>query len=76
MSSTLKMEPSSRGKESLPTGLKWILQKKFGGVINNERMTLEDINYVKALIDAEIDGAKVLLEYLERHEEIILDEEF
>lgn len=76
MSSTLTMEPNSRKKEVLPTGLKWVLQKKYKGTIYDRTMDESDIPYIKALIDAEIEGAQELLDFLEKHESITLNEEF
>jgi hypothetical protein len=76
MSSTLKMEPANRKKKSLSYELKKVLQKKFGGIISHQLINMSDLSYIKALVDMEIEGSSDLLEYLEKHEEIILDEEF
>lgn len=76
MSSTLKVEPANREKKSLPTGLKWVLQKKYKGVIHNQLMNLSDLPYLQALVDSEIEGAQELINFIEKHEEVILTEEF
>ncbi len=76
MGSTLTVEPSNRKKKSLPYELKKTLQKKFGGVISIQTMDENDLSYLKALIDCDIDGAKDLYEYIEKNGEVILNEEF
>lgn len=76
MSSTLTIEPSKRKKRNLPNDLKFALRKKFGGTISNQKMDCSDLSYISALIDMEIAGAFELKEYIEKYEEIILDEEF
>lgn len=76
MSSRLTIEPTNRKKKFLSYEMKIILQKKFGGVIHDETMDLKDLGYVQGLIDAEIPGAKLLYEFIDRNEEILLNEEF
>lgn len=76
MSSTLTMEPRIRKKNYLPYELKIILQKRNGGCISNLNMDLGDLSYVRALMDCEIPGSQELYDYLQKHDEIILDEEF
>lgn len=76
MSSTLTVEPANRKKKNLSFELKLILQKRYNGCIHHKFMDLSDVGYVKGLVDAEIKGSAELLEYLEKYEEINLNEEF
>jgi hypothetical protein len=76
MSSTLTIQPANRKKNSLPTELKWILQKKFNGIIHNRLMDRSDLSYLEALKDSDIDGAEELINFIEKYEEVILNEDF
>jgi hypothetical protein len=76
MSSTLKVEPANRRKKSLSTELKFVLQKKYKGVIYNKLMDLSDLPYLQALVDSGVEGAQELIDYIGKYDEVILNEEF
>lgn len=76
MSSTLTIEPALRKKTILPYDLKKILQKRFKGVVSEILITIDDVSYFKALVDSEIDGAELVIEFIEKYGECILDERF
>jgi hypothetical protein len=76
MSSTLKIEPANRKKQSLSYELKSCLQKKYGGLITDQIMNISDLPYLKGLLDAGVEDAKIVLDMIEKYDEVILDEEF
>ena len=76
MSSTLYWEPVKPKKgKSLETGLKWILQKKYGSPINVE-LGEADIPYLQGLADADTKDAQKLIDAIEEYGRIELREEF
>jgi len=76
VSSTLKVEPEGRKKQSLPYELKKVLQKRCGGVIHQIKMDESDIPYLSGLRDSEVLGAEELIEYIHKYSSVILNEEF
>jgi len=76
MSSTLTVEPENRKKKTLPYELKLILQKHTSGVICHYEMNHSDLPYLKGLRDADVPGADELIEFIEKHETVILNEQF
>ena len=62
--------PVKAKNRSLPTGLKWALQKRFNFPL---RFDLNDLNYMQGLIDCEIDGSQELYDLIVEHEEIELN---
>ncbi len=76
MSSTLTVEPAFRKKTQLSYELKKALQKRFGGVISNRNMSFSDESYLEGLLDAGIEDAQIILDMIEKYEEITLDEQF
>lgn len=76
MSSTLTVEPANRKKHNLPFELKKALQKKFEGVVCQMMMDSSDISYLNALVDLDIPGAFELIQFIEKYDQVILNEEF
>ncbi len=76
MSSIFTIEPRQRKKKTLSFELKKTFQKKFGGVVSSRILDRSDIQYIQALIDLEIPDAEIILEYIEKYDEVIIDEEF
>jgi hypothetical protein len=75
MSSRLTMEPKIREKVKLSYDLKSALRKRFG-CVESKLFDKSDISYLKGLYDAGIEDAKIVIDYIQIFEEIILDEEF
>jgi hypothetical protein len=76
MSSTLYWEPVKPKKgKSLDTGLKWILQKRYGSPVQVE-LDDGDIPYLQGLADANTEGAQTLIDAIEKYGRIELREEF
>jgi hypothetical protein len=76
MSSTLVYRPIGGGK-SLPDGIKIALRKKNGGqTVHN--MVLDDgnIEYLRGLEDAGVEGASELIEAIQSLRQLEVDEEF
>ena len=76
MSSSLVWEPAERKQKSLPTALKWVLQKRNGGTIDHMEMGQDDLHYIMALKDAGVDGAEELYDAVVKHGTIHLFEQF
>jgi hypothetical protein len=74
MSSTLTIEPSCRKKTGLSYELKLALQKKFEGTVFHKLIDESDISYFKGLLDAGIEDAQIVLDFLEKYGEVILNE--
>lgn len=76
MSSTLYWEPvKPRKGKGLETGLKWILQKKYGSPVRTE-LDERDIPYLQGLADADTEDAQKLIDAIEKYGCIELREEF
>lgn len=76
MSSTLTLEPSARSKTTLNYQLKSVLRKKFAGTISERTMDESDLSYLHGLLDAGIEDAKIVIEFIEKYGEVVLNEEF
>ncbi len=76
MSSTLTVEPAKRKKQVLNYELKSCLQKRNGGCTFHSLMTESDIPYLKGLVDAGIEDAQIVIDFIEKYEEVVLNEEF
>lgn len=76
MSSTLVWEPANRKRADLSTALKWILQKKYGGTINNVVMDRQDLPYLSGLADAGVKGVAELQDAIDKYDEIQITEIF
>lgn len=72
MSSSLVWHTIPKGKD-LPTGLKWIIEKKFQLPWT---FTCHELSYLNGLRDAGIEGADKLIEAIEKYEEIIVKLEY
>lgn len=74
MSSTLTWKPkASRG--SLPDELKHALKKRFGDPIDTIA-TATDIDFLRGLAAANIKGATKLIDLIEKHVEVEIQEEW
>lgn len=76
MSSTLIWEPEVREQKSLSTPVKWALQKRNCGIIDSMRLDTDDLDYVKGLIDAGVEGAQELYDAISNNHSIVLKERF
>jgi len=75
MSSSLVWRPVVKAKnKDLPCGLKHILRKRYGDPVNRTMCHEHDYDYLIALVDADIEGAQKLLDAIDRHGEIELEE--
>ena len=75
MSANLKWEPAKREAGDLPDGLKFALRDKrgmFQSGDGRERFDESDLNYLRGLMDAGIEGAQELIELIEKHEAVEL----
>ena len=75
MSSSLIWTPVNKEANDLPDQLKYVLQKRYGSVID-AIFTINDYGYLSGLIDAGIDGADELLKAVSKHEEVRVKEVF
>ena len=75
MSSNLVWEPviESEG-HALPTGLKWVLRKRFDDGAVNMQMNSNHISYLEGLVDGGVDGAKTLIDAIRKHGVIVVTE--
>ncbi len=76
MSSSLCWEPvKGIANRTLPTALKFALRKRFGEpvrvVVSNST-----VPYLEGLRDAGVEGAEKLIDLIEKHGEINLNEEY
>lgn len=69
MSSTLYWRPISKETNSLSTGLKYALQKKYGSSAK-AAMSYDDIPYLEGLVHGGVEDAQELINAIEQHEEI------
>ncbi len=81
MSSSLIARPAKPIEGlSLTYDIKIILRKRNGGTDNDPihglRLTEKDCDYINGLCDAGVKGSHPLLVYLNKHKEIILNEEY
>ena len=76
MSSKLTIEPTYTKKQNLSYELKEALQKKFCGIVSEKRISQSDISYFKGLLDAGIEDAQIVLDFIDKYSEVILNEEF
>lgn len=76
MSSTLTIEPVNRPTKSLSYELKLILRKKFGGTVLNQKMDSSDLFYLYGLRDCGVPDAEIIIDYITKHDQVILNEEF
>ena len=77
MTSNLSWEPANRKTTDLPTDIKLTLRKSFGGEsLDGVRLNDHNVGYLMGLRDAGIEGAKELIDAIEKHEEIVLREEY
>lgn len=75
MSSDLTWEPAQRKKASLTDAIKWALQKRYGGTVDNI-MDQGDIGYLEGLRDGGLAEAQFLIDAIEKHDRIVVKEEF
>lgn len=73
MSVNLYWKPVIDEANDLPTGLKWILEKRFG-ILGTTGITLsyQNIEYLNGLVDADVKGAKDLIDAIEQYNEVII----
>lgn len=76
MESVLKIEPAKRPRQSLSFELKKALQKRYNGCVHERLMNNSDISYLNGLLDAGIKDAAIVIDYIQKYDEIIIDEEF
>ncbi len=76
MSSTLTIEPLFRNKKTLSSELKFALKKRYLNGIFEQRFSEVDIPYFRGLLHAGIDDAQTVIDYIEKYEEILLNEEY
>ncbi len=76
MGSTLTMEPINRKKQNLSYELKRCFQRKCAGCVCNKILDECDIPYLKGLLDAGVEDAQIVIDYIEKYEEVIINEEF
>lgn len=70
MGTNLVWEPViHKEQESLPIGLKWALRKRYGASVNRE-LDSGDLSYLQGLADADLEGAQVLIDAIEKHDVI------
>ena len=75
MSSTLTIEPCYRKLKELSPELKFALRRgNKEESINNLKMDSNSICYLKGLYDAGIDDAKVVIEFIEKYDVVVLNE--
>ena len=74
MSSNLEWEPTTRKTGTLSTALKFVLRKRFGEPIKRAILGEADQDYLTALSHAGVEGVNVLIEAIEKHGEIELNE--
>ena len=77
MSSTLKIEPANRERKSLSSDLKFVLRKmNRDKVVSNFLVTENDISYFKGLRDAGIEDAEIVISFIDKYGDCIIDEQF
>ena len=75
MSSTLIWEPLNRKKKDLPDEIKYILRKKYGEPINIV-LRENDIGYLQGIKDAGVLSIEILINAIEKYQEILVQEEW
>lgn len=75
MSSTLVARATEAKGKRLPDALKFALRKKYGDPIDAV-LCAGNLDYLQALVDLNLDGADVLLEYVIRVKEVRIKEEW
>ena len=75
MSSTLIWEPLNRKKKDLPDEIKYILRKKYGEPINIV-LRENDIGYLQGIKDAGVLSIEILINAIEKYQEIVVQEEW
>jgi hypothetical protein len=75
MSSNLTAEPLNRKKKNFGTELKFALRKRYGEPICAE-LSKSHIDYLQGLYDSGIKEAKILIEMIEKYQNIIVKEEY
>lgn len=76
MSGHLMWEPADRKKKSLPTTLKWALEKRYGGSPNDITMSQDHMNYLHGLLDGGVEGAQELIDAIDKHGSVQLTVEY
>lgn len=76
--STLYWRPKAAQGFTLPDPIKVALRERYGayGDIVHNKLGKLDLNYLRELNDAGIEGAKQLVEAVEEHGVVLLDEDF
>ena len=75
MSSNLRAEPTVRKNLDLDTQLKFALRKRYGEPVS-ATMSKNHIDYLTGLKDAGIKDAEKLIDFIEKHDEIFVKEEY
>ena len=75
MSSDLTWEPEQRKKGSLAYDLKRALQNRYAGTVDTI-MDRGDISYLEGLRDGGLAEAQILIDAIEKHDRIVVKEEF
>lgn len=73
MSSNLYWEPAERKQHPLDTSLKMILRKMYGDLQGVE-LDEADLSSLRALVAADVSGAAILIEAIEKHGTVVLRE--
>jgi hypothetical protein len=78
MTTSLYWQPAQRpAGNHLPDALKFILRKRFRGDGPCVRRTMgsADLDYLRGLADADVDGAQDLIDAIDQHGDVELEEQ-
>lgn len=74
MSSTLYIEPVNRQKGTLSSTLKFALKRRFPQETIQRVFDSSDLSYFQGLFDAGIEDAKIVIDMIEKYEEVTIQE--
>jgi hypothetical protein len=75
VSSNLVWEPYNRKTTTLDDALKFALRKRCGGMVDTV-MHGRDVPYLEGLRDAGVKGAAELIAAIEKHDDVVVREEY
>ena len=75
MSSTLYMYPARRKGIGLAADVKFALRKKYGDIVCVV-LTESEVPYLQGLRDGGTEGAQALIDFIDKHGEVLVKEEY